>query len=132
MTRPAWNPMPRKTAQKSAITVAINRARRPLTAQEILDAAQRDVPTLGIATVYRQIKRLLDDEELVAVELPGQPARYESAHHGHHHHFHCEQCGKVFDVPGCHAHVESGTPEGFVVTGHSVVLYGACASCADT
>lgn len=122
--------MPRKTAQKSAIAATIVDSERPLTAKEILGAAQSEVPTLGIATVYRQLKRLIDDEEIVAVDLPGEPTRYESAHHDHHHHFHCGACGRVFDVPGCHAHIDASVPEGFRVQRHEVVLYGECADCA--
>jgi Fur family ferric uptake transcriptional regulator len=123
--------MPRNTTQKSAITTAIDESGRPLTAQEILESAQKVVPTLGIATVYRQLKRLVEHEEIQPVELPGEPARYESAHHDHHHHFHCQRCGRVFDVPGCHAHIDSGVPAGFVVERHEVVLYGSCAECAN-
>ena len=35
--------------------------------------AQR-TPSLGIATVYRQLKRLVGKQQIVAVELPGEPA----------------------------------------------------------
>jgi hypothetical protein len=45
--------MERNTRQRSAIRDAIAQAERPLLPQEVLDAAQRAVPGLGIATVYR-------------------------------------------------------------------------------
>ena len=38
--------------------------------------ASLEVPNLGIATVYRNIKTMVDQQELVPIELPGQPARY--------------------------------------------------------
>ncbi len=121
--------MPRKTDQKAAVTHAIVSADRPLSAPEILDAAQDAVPGLGIATVYRQVKRLVESGEIISVELPGEPARYESADHDHHHHFRCDVCARVFDVHGCHAHVEHGVPEGFTVARHEVLLFGVCADC---
>lgn len=121
----------RRTAQKAAIHGAVTQSPRPLTAHEVLEVAQRDVPSLGIATVYRQLKRLVGQQEVVAVELPGEPARYECASHDYHHHFQCEACGLVFDVPGCNAHIEHGVPDGFQVRRHEVVLYGACKDCAS-
>ncbi len=119
----------RHTAQKLAISQAITGSKRPLTAHEVLEAARSDVPSLGIATVYRQLKRLVDEEAITSVELPGEPARYESSHHGHHHHFCCHTCGRVFDVDGCHAQIDTGVPPGFVVERHGVFLYGVCANC---
>jgi Fur family ferric uptake transcriptional regulator len=66
-----------------------------------LDAAARGaVPRRGVATVYRTIRTLLDAGEAVAVELPGEPARYETAGRTHHHHFRCRACDRVYDVPG--------------------------------
>lgn len=123
--------MSRSTEQKRAVTDAITSSDRPLSANEILDAAQEVVPGLGIATVYRQVKRLVDNGKIVSVELPGEPARYECASHDHHHHFRCDTCERVFDVPGCHAHIDNDVPDGFVVDRHEVILYGTCADCAD-
>jgi len=72
---------------------------------------------------------LLEDGWLVAVDLPGESARYEVSGKRHHHHFQCRQCGKVYEVPGCLKDVGALTPRGFRVTGHEVVLYGKCSAC---
>jgi Fur family ferric uptake transcriptional regulator len=40
------------------------------------------VPSLNLSTVYRQIRALEVSGEIVRVELPGQPARFEMAHRG--------------------------------------------------
>jgi Fur family ferric uptake transcriptional regulator len=119
----------RKTRQKTAIRSVFERTGRPLTTAEVLQIAQRDVDRLGIATVYRSIKTLLDEGWLVPVELPGEAPRYEIAGKGHHHHFHCESCGAVFELDGCQLAVERLAKPGFVVRGHEVVLYGTCADC---
>src|SRR5258708_11179952 len=44
---------------------------------EILGAAQREVPAIGLATVYRNIKQLMEAGEVQAVDLPGEATRYE-------------------------------------------------------
>jgi Fur family ferric uptake transcriptional regulator len=122
--------MKRKTDQKAAIRDALRTAGRPLTAQEVQEAAQVDVPSLGLATVYRNLKDLVGAGELHAVELPSQPTRYEPAHLHHHHHFQCQVCQRVFDVPGCGVRFEADRlPTGFVVRRHEVTFYGECADC---
>lgn len=121
--------MTRRTDQKTAIRDAIKRAERPLTAQEILDAAQEEVPGMGIATVYRNVKALTESGLLHTVDLPGEPSRYEMADLEHHHHFQCETCGRVFDVPGCTGGVRDLVPKGFRLRSHEILMYGRCAEC---
>lgn len=121
--------MTRRTDQKAAIRRAIEQAERPLTAQEICELAQEECPGLGIATVYRNVKSLLADEWIEAVELPGAPARYELADLGHHHHFQCETCGRVFDVHGCPGGVKAIVPPGFQLSHHEILMYGRCDAC---
>lgn len=127
--------MIRETRQLRAIRRALESTGRPLAPSELLEEARRDAPTLGLATVYRTIARLCEAGEVVAVELPGAPPRYELRRaddgHDHHHHFHCDRCGRVFDVEGCPRGIDRIAPEGFSVRGHEVVLYGSCADCGD-
>ena len=122
--------MKRRTDQKAAIREAIEAAERPLTAQEICELAQASVPGLGLATVYRNVKALVEREWLVPVELPGEPIRYELADLGHHHHFQCDGCGKVFDVHGCPGGVRAMLPAGFELRHHEILMYGQCDACA--
>lgn len=118
------------TRQRSAIETSLHQAGRPLLPQEVLALAQRTVPGLSIATVYRQLKALVDEGALRAVQLAGDPPRYEPAAQGHHHHFQCTRCQRVFDVPGCPGNLAHLAPDGFVVEDHEVTLYGRCADCA--
>ena len=120
--------MERITKQGTAILNAIQTAQRPLLAQEILQAASVEVPGMGIATVYRNIKSLVDNGLLTTVHLPGENPRYESAHH-HHHHFHCTRCQKVYDVHDCPGDLKQLAPKGFAVESHELTLYGACDAC---
>ena len=123
--------MQRTTRQRTAIQHALVQAGRPLAAREILEAAQADVPGLGVATVYRTLKSLLEEGAVLQVDLPGETPIYESAPRSHHHHFRCRKCNGVFEVNACPQDVQSLAPPGFKIEGHEVVLYGLCASCAS-
>jgi hypothetical protein len=77
----------RNTRQRRAIEEVFQSANRPLSTQEVLDLAQSQKPGIGIATVYRTLKMLIDTGWLTVVKLPGEPPRYEIAGKPHHHHF---------------------------------------------
>jgi Fur family ferric uptake transcriptional regulator len=119
----------RKTRQKEAIRSAFLEADRPLSPEETLAFAQKQVEGISIATVYRNIGTLVEDKWLAPVEIPGDSTRYEVAGKEHHHHFHCNECGKVFEMEGCAVQVKPKLPRGFRVTGHEFFLYGVCSMC---
>lgn len=120
----------RATRQREAIIRTLEEAGRPLSAVEILHLARSAVPALGLATVYRTIDSLLRSRSVASVEIPGRPPRYELAGKDHHHHFLCRQCHRVFEVPGCPGNIDAHVPDGFVLEGHEITLYGRCAACA--
>jgi Fur family ferric uptake transcriptional regulator len=119
----------RNTRQRSAILETFERAGRPLSPQQVLEAAQTKAEGLGIATVYRNIKGLLEEGWLAAVDLPGSGTVYERAGKAHHHHFHCERCSRVFDLAGCLPNIHRLAGRRFSVARHELVLYGTCADC---
>jgi len=121
--------MERNTRQRGAIRDAIAQADRPLLPQEVLEAARHDVPGLGIATVYRNLKVLLEEGKLQAVTLPGENQRFELVGHQHHHHFQCRRCQRVFDVHACPGDLSRLAPQGFTVEDHELTLYGRCKGC---
>lgn len=125
--------MARLTRQRTAIRDVITIAARPLTPQEILDGVRASVPETGMATIYRNIKVLLDEGAIQPVTLPGESPRYETrfaGHEHHHHHFHCTVCDRVFDIPGCPGPMTDLAPPGFRIDRHELTLYGHCAECA--
>lgn len=69
--------MERQTRQRQAILHALQVSGRSLSPSELLELAQRAVPTLSLSTVYRQLKALQEDGQVATVELPGLPARFE-------------------------------------------------------
>jgi Fur family ferric uptake transcriptional regulator len=122
--------MRRRTSQLDAIRSVFDRADRPIGPRECLTMARDDVPRLGIATVYRNVKRLVDEGWLRVVELPGGPDRYERAGKRHHHHFHCRACDAVYEVESCPGDFRSLSPHGFRLEAHELILYGLCSRCS--
>ena len=124
--------MIRNTQQRETLKQVIETAHRPLSIPEIHQLAHTKWPRLGIATVYREIKRLSDDGALKRVDIPGENApRYEVQHKQghHHHHFKCNSCNKVFDIETCGLPIDKLLPEGFTHQAHDITIFGTCRDC---
>ncbi|MFA6009194.1 MAG: transcriptional repressor [Desulfobacteraceae bacterium] len=122
--------MTRQTSQRSAIEQVIQDSDRPMGIDEILSKGKEIVESLNQATVYRNVKLLLDCGTVRQILHPTQGTLYETAEKDHHHHFHCHGCNKVYDVPGCALKEDGIAPKGFVVEDHEVFLYGKCPECS--
>ena len=122
--------MERSTRQRTAIAQALAAVGQPLLPQELLLEAQKSVPSLSLATVYRNLKGLVEDGVVDVVALPGEATRYESHRHHHHHHFHCSSCQKVFDIDACPGDLGLLLPKGYELASHELTFYGRCAGCA--
>jgi len=120
------------TQQKRVLNRIIEQSERPLTAREILDEAQKELPNLGMATVYRALKQFQADGAARLVEIPGAIPHYETTARHHHHFFLCQQCQRLFNLIGCVRGINALAPERFNVRQHEIVLYGDCADCLGT
>ena len=122
--------MKRNTKQGEVILSAIKSADRPLTPLEIHELASKKIPRLGIATTYRHIKTLSENHQVVGVDYPGQPPRYEWADGQDKVHFACRACYKLFALEDTTEDTPpSIAPKGFKVQGFEVMLYGICPEC---
>jgi Fur family ferric uptake transcriptional regulator len=119
----------RTTQQKVAIEQAFEQCPRPLAVAEVHQIATKACDTLGIATVYRAINRLVQNGWLTEVHLPNKPTRYERKSLAHHHHFHCEKCEIVYDVQAPCEALSTNIPSGFQVHRHELTFYGVCEDC---
>lgn len=108
----------------------LHEADRPLTREEILECGRRQLSRLGIATVNRAIREMTENFEIVGLDYPGQPRRYELPVGKEHPHFICRTCDRVFDLPASMKLPPVKVPEGFVVTGGEIIYSGTCAQCA--
>jgi Fur family ferric uptake transcriptional regulator len=121
--------MQRRTRQREAIQEVFRDHDRPLRPEQVHEHARRRCPGLGMATVYRTLKSLLEAGWLVGLSVPDVGRVYERAHKGHHHHFCCRRCGEVYEFPGCPLDERAVEHEGFRVDGHELFLFGLCRRC---
>jgi Fur family ferric uptake transcriptional regulator len=122
----------RQTAQRQAILKVIREARGPLTVEHIHKRARRTTGNLGIATVYRTVKLLLEGRQIKPITLPDGETRYEPADLGHHCYFYCRTCKEVYDLPICAVAIPNGStlPGDYNVEGHDLTLHGTCPACS--
>jgi Fur family ferric uptake transcriptional regulator len=129
----------RNTRQKSQILKALrDDPGRHLTVEEIRDLIGADGGSVGVATLYRNLKLLVEQGLAVKVLGPGDgPPKYQIASHAPgthtHHHMICKQCGSISDFrEDLLEAIEKIilVTEGFTVTDHKVSFYGVCRKCA--
>ena len=118
-----------QTRQKAAIIEVLREAGRPLAREEILALGRRKLPRLGSATVDRAIREMTETFQVIGVEFPGQPRRYELPADHEHPHFICRICERVFDLPVAMQLPPVHAPPGFLVTGGEVIYSGTCPEC---
>ncbi|OVE81561.1 hypothetical protein BVY04_02855 [bacterium M21] len=121
----------RRSARRDAIVDVLQEADGALTPDEILEAAEKHVPGIGIATIYRNLKLLQEAEVIKVLVLPDGQSRYELSGKHHHHHFHCRLCGRAFCLDGCPLKQMAGIelPPGFMAEGHEITFHGTCPDC---
>jgi len=103
------------------------------TALEVYEAVKRVRPRMGLASVYRILHHLVEQEYIKEVGRGEESSRYDG-NVSRHDHAVCTTCGALLDVP-----VEITVPEeilqaaaqatGIKLGSHEVRLYGRCSSC---
>jgi Fe2+ or Zn2+ uptake regulation protein len=76
----------RSTRQRGAIGAVIDIVGWPPIPQEMQKMVLTEVPTLSLATVYRNLQKLIDNGEITAVSHFGDSSCAESTALVHHHH----------------------------------------------
>jgi Fur family ferric uptake transcriptional regulator len=105
-----------------------------LTAVEIEEELKARGRTTARASIYRTLEVLAEHGLVERVEVGDGQARFERTGEHHHHHLVCERCGRLvaFDDPGLESAIDGLSDRlGVRVSGHDVLLRGACERCQD-
>jgi Fe2+ or Zn2+ uptake regulation protein len=123
----------RLTVPRRAVLEVVRGLKTHPTAEEVHRLVIRRAPRASLATVYRNL-RLLVDAGLLG-ELPGPRARFDANTRAHHH-FTCLRCGRIADVEAPvaepHSRVLSKRVEartGLTITHHRIDFFGRCREC---
>jgi Fur family peroxide stress response transcriptional regulator len=122
------------TTQRLAIFRCLAASDRHPSAEEVFGAVRRELPTLSLATVYRNLERLARIDAVRRISRFGPRARWD-ANLEPHHHLLCTACGSVTDVveprldAAARPAIAVAARHGFVAAGHAVEIFGRCAVC---
>ena len=123
------------THQRLAIFEALASSREHPSAEQLHKDVQRRIPTLSLATVYKNLEALKAIGAVVDVNPLHEQARYESAlpgtGAGHpHHHLVCTSCKKVRDLHDSDLdRLRVRDAQGFEVRAVRVQAEGLCPDC---
>jgi Fur family ferric uptake transcriptional regulator len=107
------------------------------TVEELWTALRTENPSLGRATVFRTVKRLVDAKILDLIDFLDGTKLYRVCGEslidtGHHHHLACLKCHAIREFTFCLPadQIERvSRKENFLVQSHSLTLYGLCNNC---
>lgn len=87
----------RKSKQRDVILEIVQNNNVHPTAEWIYGEAKKFIPTIGIATVYRNLNKLVELGEIEKISIPGESDRYDSVM-TEHFHMRCSSCGELKDI----------------------------------
>ena len=123
----------RNTRQRTALLQALARAEEPLSAEELFLLLQPQFPKLARSTVYRNLERMAEENEVLKEAMSDGVSLY-SLYGRHGHYLICRSCQKRVRLKHCPLQaVEKQLCEetGFSIDSHNLTLYGVCPSCQE-
>ncbi|MBD3204213.1 transcriptional repressor [Candidatus Woesearchaeota archaeon] len=120
----------RRTIQRIKIMDYLKNTKAHPTAEKIHKKIKKQIPTISLATVYRNLNVLRDAGKIVKIEYENE-SHYD-ANLKFHQHFICRKCKKISDI-----HNENITKyaiknidyEKFMPEKVKIIYYGICKKC---
>ncbi|MEA4833133.1 MAG: transcriptional repressor [Oscillospiraceae bacterium] len=122
----------RTTIQKVLILEAVRSMCDHPTADEVYNAVSTKCPNVSKATVYRNLKLLSGEGDILRVAVVHGPDIFDR-NVSPHFHFKCVCCGKVSDfniICANELSIPEKYPAGYDVTGYEMIFFGRCPNCA--
>jgi Fur family peroxide stress response transcriptional regulator len=123
--------MARKSKQKEAILRVLKGTTSHPGADWVYEQVKREIPNISLGTVYRNLKLLKQEGEILELDLASTLSRFDGNSQDHYH-FRCEQCGRVFDVDEpVDKEIDDRVAQktGFKVSHHRLEFRGLCKYC---
>lgn len=103
-----------------------------LSAEDIYKELIESGDVIGLATVYRVLTQFEEAGLVVRHHFEGGQSVFELDHGKHHDHLVCVKCGKVEEFVDSvieKRQQEIAKEAGFMITDHSLNIYGVCSPC---
>lgn len=124
----------RMTPQRHAILHVLCHSGKHLSPSEVYVKAQKQLPSLTEATVYRTLEFLAENHLARPAHMGTGHLVYEIARQEHHHHLKCRVCGNELEVQ--HKVLEKvynklETESGYQLTDSHLTFFGVCPDCQN-
>jgi Fe2+ or Zn2+ uptake regulation protein len=103
------------------------------TAEEIYVKAKREMASISLGTVYRNLNLLTEMGKIRKLESAGNTSVRYDGRNDEHCHLVCTSCGTITDVDlKMFSHIDKIVEQktGFSISEHGIVLKGTCAECS--
>ena len=117
------------TIQRTSILKSIDKAGH-INIDEIYEEVKELHPTLSLATIYKNIILMQENNVIVEVPMNGQKSKYELKKEEHMHLI-CQVCGTIQDRKIRPEAKEALVVENFKLNSSKINLYGVCQSCQN-
>lgn len=120
-----------KSRQRDAIVRVLKNTTSHPRAEWVYEQVKREIPNVGLATIYRNLRLLSDSGEISEIATTAGTNHFDG-NVKQHYHFRCDSCGRILDLD---EPVDSGIRDrvanetGFKVTRQYVELGGVCLDC---
>ncbi len=123
----------RNTVQKEIVLNTVRNLHGHVTADEVYAQIHSERPSIGKGTVYRNLNILAEEGEILKVEIPDGPDRYDFTVKDHYH-VKCVSCHQVFDVDmDVITDLENQIRDkhGMEFLSYNIMFKGICPSCRE-
>lgn len=100
--------------------------------EAVYDVVRKQIPSISLATVYKNIRTFIEHGLLAEVSLHHGSARLET-NTDPHHHFVCVRCREIVDVSADElepVRLKNAAPDAWEIHRYSVEIHGICKRCA--
>lgn len=88
----------RNTKQKEVVLDILKNNRIHPTIQEIYELARKNYPNIGQATIYRNVKKLVEEGKILKLPNSNNESYHYDINTENHEHLLCKSCGKIIDI----------------------------------
>lgn len=124
--------MRRNTIQRQLVYNAVQSSKNHPTADEIYSVIKESYPDISLATVYRNLNLLAQDNEIRKICMPDSADRFDCTVMPHYH-IKCTCCNRFEDISTEYQQQLDGAvtqDTGYLVESHDIVFQGLCPECS--